>query len=66
MTARVTNFGSSDVAAQGHSLSQRCGSRGQDLGPLGFSKNENIGFTHSLGVQDPVGNVFKIVIEVRR
>ena len=65
VTARVTNFGSSDVAAHKAILYHNgVEAAVRDLGPLGFSKNENIGFTHSLGVQDPVGNVFKIVIEV--
>lgn len=64
VTARVTNLGAASVSAHKAVLyhnDEEVASK--DLGPLEFSTSEVVEFSHTLGVQDPIGNVFKIVVE---
>lgn len=64
VTARVTNLGATAVNAHKAILYHNDKEvASKDLGALGFSKSEIVEFSHSLGVQDPIGNVLRIVIE---
>ncbi len=62
--ARVTNLGTSDVQAYKAILLHNDEEvAAKDLGQLMFGAAEFVEFQHSLSVQDPVGNIFRISIE---
>lgn len=61
--ARVSNLGAKDVASY-RAILYHNGTEvaSKDFDGLAFSRSETIEFSHSLSVQDPVGNSFKIKV----
>lgn len=61
VSALIENHGSQTVAAHSATLLHNGEEVAtQDLGALEFGKNELVEFQHSLSVQDPIGNTFRI------
>lgn len=63
ISARISNLGASGVASHKAVLSHNGSPVAEkELGELGFSRSSTVSFSHKLGVQDPVGNVFTISV----
>lgn len=61
--ARVSNLGAKDVASYKAILYHNgAEAASKDLEGLAFSSSATVEFSHSLSVQDPVGNIFKIKV----